>query len=91
MHPETMPWYQSLLQSRKFWLAILALVQTILFHYLPTFPAQVWQAIDAVLVILIASIAYEDGQLKRGSRHNATCPQQHGPYNPPDDWPLDNP
>lgn len=89
MHPEQMPWYDSLIRSRKFWLAIVALFQTVLFQYVPTFPAQVWQAIDAVLVILIASIAYEDGQLKRGS-NAAACRQSQGPYNPPDDWPLED-
>lgn len=49
-----------LFQSRKFWLAVVALVQTVLFQFVPSFPAQVWQAIDGVLVVLIASIAYED-------------------------------
>ena len=53
--------FGSLLHIRKFWLAILALAQTILFQFVPDFPQNVWVAIDAVLVVLIASIAYEDG------------------------------
>jgi hypothetical protein len=53
--------FVSLLHSRKFWLAMLALAQTILFQFVPDFPQNVWVAIDAVLVVLIASIAYEDG------------------------------
>ena len=53
--------FLSLLHSRKFWLAVVALGQTILFQFLPDFPKDVWVAIDAVLVVLIAAIAYEDG------------------------------
>lgn len=55
---------KSLLYSRKFWLAVLALVQTVLFNLLPNFPAEVWQAIDAVLVALIGAIAVEDAAAK---------------------------
>jgi len=53
-----------ILKSRKFWLAMLALAQTVLFQFAPDFPATVWQSIDGVLIVLIASIAYEDGQEK---------------------------
>jgi uncharacterized membrane protein YcaP (DUF421 family) len=51
---------QRLLKSSKFWLAVLAMVQTILFQFVPSFPASVWQSIDLVLVIVIGSIAGED-------------------------------
>jgi hypothetical protein len=56
---------KSLLISRKFWLAIVALAQTILFQFVPSFPKDVWLAIDAVLSVLIASIALEDAAEKR--------------------------
>lgn len=49
-----------LLKSRKFWLAMLALIQTVVFQFFPQFPAEMWQAIDGVLAVLIASIAIED-------------------------------
>ncbi len=49
-----------LLHSRKFWLAVVALAQTIIFQFVPDFPPAVWQAIDGVLVALIAAIAVED-------------------------------
>ncbi len=49
-----------LLFSSKFWLAMLALAQTILFQFVPNFPQQVWMSIDGVLVIVIACIAAED-------------------------------
>ena len=54
----------SLLKSRKFWLAMLALAQTVLFQYFPQFPQAVWQAIDGVLAVLIAAIAVEDAAAK---------------------------
>ncbi len=68
--------FQALLRSRKFWLAMMALVQTILFQFVPDFPAEVWQSIDAVIIVLIASIAAEDAAAKRsgafkpGSRYD---------------------
>jgi len=55
----------SLLKSRKFWLAILAMAQTILFQFVPEFPATVWQSIDGVLIVLIGAIAAEDAAEKR--------------------------
>ena len=54
----------SLLKSRKFWLAMLALAQTVLFQFVPSFPMEVWLSIDAVLVVLIGSIAAEDAASK---------------------------
>jgi hypothetical protein len=53
--------FSSLLHSRKFWLAVVALAQTLLFQFVPDFPENVWISINAVLIVLIASIAYEDG------------------------------
>jgi hypothetical protein len=46
--------------SRKFWLAMLALAQSILFGMWPNFPPAIWQNIDAVLIVLITMIAIED-------------------------------
>lgn len=52
--------FKLLLRSRKFWLAVFGLCQTILFHFIPTFPPEIWQAIDVLVVVLIGAIAYED-------------------------------
>jgi len=57
---------QALLHSRKFWLAVVALVQTILFQFVPQFPQEVWLSINGVLAVLIAAIAVEDAAEKRG-------------------------
>lgn len=55
---------KSLLYSRKFWLAMVALIQTLVFTFVPNFPQEVWIAIDAVLVALIGAIAVEDAAAK---------------------------
>lgn len=51
---------QRLLHSSKFWLAVLAMVQTILFQFVPNFPETVWMSIDGVLIVVIGSICAED-------------------------------
>lgn len=55
---------EALLRSRKFWLAIVGVVQTIVFQYFPDFPKEVWISINALLGILIAAIAVEDAAEK---------------------------
>lgn len=57
---------KGLLKSRKFWLAMVALAQTVLFQFIPEFPKEVWISINAVLAVLIGSIAYEDGNKAKG-------------------------
>ena len=52
--------FRRLLSSRKFWLAVFGLLQTIVFQFLPQFPKEVWQAIDVLVGILITTIAVED-------------------------------
>lgn len=56
-----------LLYSRKFLLALVACAQTVLFQLVPNFPPVVWQSIDAILVIVIVTIAAEDAAAKFGS------------------------
>lgn len=52
-----------LLRSRKFWLAVFGVVQAVVLHYL-AIPEEVWQAIAALVAVLIASIAVEDAGTK---------------------------
>ena len=50
---------EMLLKSRKFWLAVFGLVQTVVLFYFDV-PKEIWQAIDALVAILITGIAIED-------------------------------
>jgi arginine exporter protein ArgO len=52
--------FSKLVRSRKFWLAVVALAQTVLFQFVPDFPPEVWQSINAVIAVVIAGIAIED-------------------------------
>ena len=57
--------FSNLLKSRKFWLSVIAVVQTIVFSSWPDFPAEVWQSIDVILLWLVGMIAVEDAAAKR--------------------------
>jgi len=52
--------FDTLWKSRKFWLAVVAVAQTVVFTLVPGFPGEVWQAIDVILLFLIGTIAAED-------------------------------
>lgn len=58
----------SLLKSRKFWLAIFGVVQVLVFHYLAV-PDEIWQAIAALVAVLISAIAVEDAAKKRAGMY----------------------
>lgn len=60
---------QKLLRSRKFWLAVIATAQTILFQFVPDFPMNVWLSIDALLGVVIVTIAIEDAAEKFNGYH----------------------
>jgi hypothetical protein len=55
---------RSLVRSRKFWLAVFGVGQTVTLHLVNVDPA-VWQAIDGLVLALIAAIAGEDMAEKR--------------------------
>lgn len=59
----------SLLKSRKFWLAMVGVIQTVIFNFIPDFPEAVWQTINALLLALIATYAWEDAAAKRGGTY----------------------
>lgn len=59
---------KSLLTSRKFWLAVFAVVQTIVLHYFEI-PKDIWVAIDALIVTVIVSIAVEDAGEKSARQY----------------------
>ena len=41
--------FDVLLRDPKFWTALLFLVQTLVFYFLPAFPQEIWAAITALL------------------------------------------
>lgn len=49
----------ALLKNRQFWLAVVALVQTIVLNYVGV-PQEIWAAIDAILAVVIAAFTVED-------------------------------
>lgn len=57
--------FNGLLRSRKFWLSVFGILQALVLHYLAV-PDDVWQAIAALVGVLIASIAIEDAGTNLG-------------------------
>lgn len=64
----------ALLRSRKMLLALIGVAQTIIFSLIPDFPAEVWQAIDTLLLAVIAGIAVEDAAEKVGKNNVKILP-----------------
>lgn len=52
--------FERLWRSRKFWLALVAVAQTVVFELLPGFPDAIWQAVDVILLWLIGMVTAED-------------------------------
>lgn len=61
---------KGLLRSRKVWLAVIGVAQTIIFACIPDFEPAVWQAINVLLLAVIAGIAVEDAA-EKVSKNNA--------------------
>lgn len=57
-----------LARSRKFWLAVFGVAQSIVFALVPNFPKEVWIAIDVLVVVLINAIATEDAAYLSGQK-----------------------
>ena len=60
--------FELLWRSRKFWLAVVAVIQTVVLALIPDFPDEVWAAINVILLWLIGMIAAEDVAGKVGGR-----------------------
>ena len=61
-------------RSRKFWIAIVAIIQTVVFSAFPDFPEEIWMAIDQLAGVLIVAIAVEDvaAKIADGIRYSNT-------------------
>ncbi len=57
---------QRLLASRKFWVAVFAMVQSIVLYYCKV-PDVIWQTIAGLAAVLIAGITTEDSAREFGS------------------------
>lgn len=57
---------ETLLVSRKFWLAVFGVVTAVVAHYLDV-PDDIWIPIEGLVVTVIAAITVEDSALKLGS------------------------
>ena len=51
---------ESLLRSRQFWLAAVAVAQVVIFQSVPNFPDAIWQAIFALLMVVIVKLTIDD-------------------------------
>ena len=65
---------KGLLRSRKFWLAVVGVIQTVVFNVIPDFPAEVWHAVNTLLLAVIAGIAIEDAAEKVGKNNVKILP-----------------
>ena len=50
--------FYTIITSAEFWLAVLALVQTILLNYLGV-PADIWQGVNAILLVMIGALTVD--------------------------------
>jgi hypothetical protein len=46
-----------LLKDSRFWAALWLVVQTILFYFLPTFPPEIWSAVNGLFAVVLAVLA----------------------------------
>jgi hypothetical protein len=49
--------FKLLLRDSRFWAAVLALLNAIIFFFVPTFPTTIWVAIDGVAAVVLAILA----------------------------------
>lgn len=46
--------------SRKFWLAVFDMVQTLVFYLFPQLPKNIWESVHTLVLVLIGAFAVED-------------------------------
>jgi hypothetical protein len=60
--------FSDLLRDSRFWAAVVALLNVVLFYLVPTFPKEIWAAINAVLAVVIGALATKSAAGKRQAR-----------------------
>jgi hypothetical protein len=46
-----------LLRNKAFWAALVAVIYAILYYFVPTFPKEIWNAVFALVEVLIGALA----------------------------------
>jgi hypothetical protein len=59
---------KALAKSRKVLLALLGVVNSVLYFFVPDFPKEIWQSVNIFLGLVIAGITIEDAALKASGR-----------------------
>lgn len=71
-----------LIRDSRFWLALYALFQVILFYFAPDFPQTIWMAVDALIVVVIGIItgkaAVAGAQAARAARVRGAALERDG-------------
>jgi hypothetical protein len=49
-----------LVSDERFWLAVVDVIQVVLFHYVTDFPEEIWQSVHTLLLVLIGAITAGD-------------------------------
>lgn len=57
-----------LLRDARFWSAVVVLLNAVLLYFVPNFPKEIWAAIDALLAIVIGSLATRGAVAKARAR-----------------------
>jgi type III secretory pathway component EscV len=70
--------FSDLLRDSRFWAAVVALANVVLFFFVPTFPKEIWAAINAVLAVVIGTLATKGAVGKRQARRAAQVRANEG-------------
>jgi hypothetical protein len=49
-----------LIRDERFWLAVVDVIQILIFHFSPTFPPELWEKIHILILVLISVITAND-------------------------------
>ena len=66
--------FDVVLRSAPFWTAMVVLLNAVLFFFVPTFPKEVWAALDGVFAVLIGLLAV--GNAREYTRLNSEIKDQ---------------